>query len=310
MIHLGLDDAHKEKLVTSYIQSHGIRKVYVLSPERFAPTFAATKMVDPTTEGDGRGGLYMAWPDIVQYRFFYKLMQEVDGSTLVVVNECLRTQNRYDLTYNCIRNFLNQTTHRLIFQYLPLIDTIDDFMILFDWDTRSQWKREHFRPDLLPECQVAMGPAPVELNPIPVPVGPKVLAAYAKEKAALLAELRADPDKDPHLLPRNLLLVSGKAKLPAVDPGRRYVGRNNRLKLPNLETYREAVGVGERTVFELCHNFVDFTDFLTVSRQHHVDVLVAETKAEHWYLDRYQAWAARLRAAQAILCPPVLGGAP
>lgn len=307
MIYLGLDDAQKAATVSRYIREHGIRKVYVLSPERFAPSFATVRMDDPITQGDGRDGIYIDWPNIIQYRYFYKLMQEVDASTLVVVNECLRTQNRYDLTYNCIRNFLNQTSHQLVFQYLPIIDTIEDFMVLFDWDTRSRWKRERFRPDLLHKCALTMKVVHVELCAVPVPVTPKVLATYAKEKAALLSEIRSDPDKDPNLLPRNLLLVSGRSKLPVVDASRRYVGRNNRLKLPNLETYREAVGAGERVVFELCHNFIDFSDFLAVSRQERVDVLVADTKAEHWYWERYQAWTARLRSAQAVLSLPAEG---
>jgi hypothetical protein len=302
MIYLGLDDLKKHQLVAAYCAKYEIRKVYVLSPARFAPTFAAEHMTDPTAQGDGRSGLYIDWPDIILYRYFYKLMQEVDRHTLVVVNECLRTQNRHSLTYNCIRNFLNQAGHRLIFQYLPIIESEEDFMTLFDFDTRSQWKREHFKVELLKEAGVACESVPVQVQPIHVPVNAKTLAAYAREKAALLAEVRSDPEKDPHLIPRNLLLVSGKAKLGAVDPTRRYVGRNNRFKLPNVETYKDVSGEGPRVVFDLPHNFLDFTDLLTVSRQHTVEVLVANTKADAWYLARYQEWAERVRHAQTVLC--------
>lgn len=302
MIYLGLDDLKKHQLVRAYCAKYEIRKVYVLSPARFAPAFAAEHMTDPTAQGDGRPGLYIDWPDIILYRYFYKLMQEVDRHTLVVVNECLRTQNRHRLTYNCIRNFLNQTEHRLIFQYLPIIESEEDFMTLFDFDTRSQWKREHFKVELLKEAGVVCEPVPVQIQPIHVPVDAKTLATYAREKAALLAEVRSDPEKDPHLIPRNLLLVSGKAKLGAVDPARRYVGRNNRFKLPNVETYKDVRGEGARVVFELPHNFLDFTDLLTVSRQHAVEVLTTNTKADAWYLARYQEWAERVRHAQTVLC--------
>lgn len=301
MIHLGLDDAAKGALVQRYREEHAIRKVYVLSPARFAPTWAAEHMTDPNTQCDGRGGLFIDWPDLILYRYYYKLLQEIDRETLVVINECLRTQDRNSLTYNCIRNYLNQTPHVLVFQYLPLIDTIEDFMTLFDFATKSRWKREKFRRDLLAEARIHVAPVPVEIAPVRVPVDDKVRAAYAKEKAALLTEVRGDPDKDPHLIPRNLLLVSGKAKLPHVDPARRYVGRNNRFKLPNLETYRDAAGAGERVVLELPHNFIELADFLAVSRQHRVEVLVADTKAEDWYLRRFQDWAERVRDAQAAL---------
>lgn len=301
MIYLGLDDAAKDALVTRYCEEHEIRKVYVLSPARFRPAWTAERMTDPATQGDGRSGLYIDWPDLIEYRYYYKLLQEVDRTTLLVVNECLRTQNRNDLTYNCIRNYLNQTPHVLIFQYLPAIDTVEDFMVLFDFATKSRWKREKFRRDMLAEAQIHVAPVPIEIAPVRVRVDDKIRAAYAKEKATLLAAVRGDPDKDPHLIPRNLLLVSGKAKLGTVDPARRYVGRNNRFKLPNLETYRDAAGPGERVVFELPHNFIEMTDFLAVARQHRVEAIVADTKAEDWYFRRFQEWAERVRDVQAAL---------
>lgn len=301
MIHIGLDDAAKGEIIARYREEHGIKKIYVLSPARFAPSRAAEHMTDPATQGDGRDGLYLDWPNLIQYRYYYKLLQEIDRSTLVVVNECLRTQNRHDLTYNCIRNYLNQTPHVLVFQYLPIIDTIDDFMVLFDFATQSRWKREAFRADLLSEAKIQVATAPLSIEPVRVPVDDKIRAAYAKEKAALLADVRSDPDKDPHQIPRNLLLVSGKAKLPHVDHGRRYVGRNNRFKLPNLETYREAAGPEERVVLELPHNFIDMADLLTVSRQHRLEALVADTKAEDWYLRRFQDWTRRVNDAAATL---------
>lgn len=301
MIRIGLDDTAKGEIVARYREEHEIKKVYVLSPARFAPSWAVEHMTDPATQGDGRGGLHVDWSDLIEYRYYYKLLQEIDRSTLVVVNECLRTQNRYDLTYNCVRNYLNQTPHVLVFQYLPIIDTIDDFMVLFDFATQSRWKREAFRLDLLGEAKIHVAAAPLSIEAVRVPVNDKIHTAYAKEKAALLADVRGDPDKDPHQIPRNLLLVSGKAKLAHVASARRYVGRNNRFKLPNLETYRDAAGHGERVVLELPHNFIDMADMLTVSRQHRIDVLVADTKAEDWYLRRFQDWAQRVNDAASTL---------
>lgn len=301
MIAIGLDDDEKGALIERTCQERGIRKVYVCSPERFAPNWAPAKMTEPAVEGDGRRGLFIDWPDLQRYIFFYKLMQEVDGSTLLIVNECLRTQNRHDLTYNCLRNFRLQAGHCLIFQRLPVIDGWPDFATLFDLETQSRWKREAVGPSMLGEAELLVTDRRPTLSAIPVPIDAKMVDAYAREREKLLAEVRDDVDKDPHLLPRNLLLVSGKAKLPHVDPGLRYVGRNNRLKLPNLETYREAHGTGERVVFELPHNPVELADFLTVSRQGHLPVLVADTKAERWYFDRFTAWAGRVGEALDLL---------
>ena len=290
MICLGLWTPAKVERIQRYLAEHpDVTRVIVVSSKRFAlPVDAIShEAVD--------------YAEATFYRVFYPLLQKIDGHTLLVLNECMRSQNRYELTYNCLRLYAHQTPHRMIFQYLPLIDQPEDFAVLFDFDTDSQWKREPVTPTLLREATIHVTPVPLELRPHRILVDDKVRAVYAKEKAALLNEVRGDPDKDPHQIPRNLLLVSGKAKLPNVDMARRYVSRNNRFKLANVETYREAVGEGERVVLELPHNFIDLADFLAVSRQHVVDVLVADTKAEEWYLRRFQDWVRRVHDASAAL---------
>jgi hypothetical protein len=109
---------------------HGIEKVFILTPANFslACPFANHETIE--------------WAVIIQYKFFYRLLQEINQRTLAVVNERLSTQNRYDLTYSCIRHFLTQSSHQIVFQHLPLIDSIEDFMVLLDSEARSRWKRE------------------------------------------------------------------------------------------------------------------------------------------------------------------------
>jgi len=285
VICLGLNASQKDAKVARYCADHGIKKVFVLTPEKFRPAFSV--------EAE-----HIEWAQIIQYKFFYRLLQEIDGSTLIVVNECLRTQNRYDLTYNCIRHFLSQTTHQLVFQYLPIIDSPDDFMILFDLDTRSQWKREKLRAELLPHCKVEVAEVPLVLRAVSVETDAKTQAAYVREKRKLIDGIGL---KDPHTIPRNLYLMSGKAKLAHVIAGAAYVGRNNRFGIDGLRTFKDEAFPPASTVFELCHNFIDFSDFLALSRQTEIDVLVADLKVDAWYFDRYQAWLQRVRDAYAVL---------
>lgn len=122
--------------------------------------------------------------------------------------------------------------------------------------------------------------------------------AYQKEKRKLIDNIGL---RDPHTIPRNLYLVTGKAKARAIDSQKRYLGRNARLKIQNLVTYREAVYTGEHIVFEFCHNHIEFADFLTSSRQREISVLVATEKVDRWYFDRYTAWAERIRDAYATI---------
>lgn len=284
MICLGLDDASKRERVARYRADHGIRNVFALGPSKFQLPLDDIEWIE--------------WASVIQYRFYYRLLQEIGSDTLVVVNECLRTQDRHDLTYNCIRNFLNQTTHQIVFQRLPIIDTIDDFMILVDFDTRSRWKREKWRTELRAETAIDGQRLPVALRRIDIETDATTRAAYAREKRRLIDDIGL---RDPHTIPRNLHLFAGKAKVKALDSQQRYVGRNNRFKLPHLETYEEARGNGERVAFEFCHRFIDFSDFLAQTNTTQIDALVSDLKVDAWYFERFTGWARRLDDAYATL---------
>lgn len=286
MICLGYSNEEKIRMLTEYLAGHRVKKVFVLYHKLFPLPF----------EWDNVEAI--EYSDTIMYKFFYRLLEEIDRDTLVVINECLRTQNRNDLTYNCIRHYLNQAGHQIIFQYLPMIDNIQDFMTLFDFDTKSRWKREPFRQELLSECMMRVKPVPVVLEKIDVKTSDALKTLYEKEKKKLFDNLG---QKDPHTIPRNLYLVSGKEKLKAVDPFKQYVGRNNRFKLPNLVTFDADQFGGEHYVFELPHNFGTFCDFLAISGQTKVPVLVADTKTENWYWQRYQDWLRRLHESYSNL---------
>lgn len=284
MICLGLDNRAKLERIERYRREHDIESVFVLSPERFA-------FEVPNAD-------HLEYADIIMYRHFYRLLQEIGPRSLVVVNECLRTQSRYDLTYNCIRNFLNQTSHQIVFQHLPLIDTPEDFAILFDFDTRSRWKRERFDRLPLAEAQIEVEPATITFAAVEISAPAALRDAYATRKRSLIDGVGL---KDPHTIPRNLYLLGGKRRLDLVSPDRKYVGRNNRFGLPNLITYRTVDDADERTVFELPHNFIDFADFVAVTRQERFEVLSTDLKVDRWYLERYAGWASRIRNAYAAI---------
>jgi len=286
MIYLGLDNAEKDARISAYVAEHHIGKVVMFSPARWR--------WEPSLQVE-----HIEWAEIIMYRHYYRLLQEIDGSTLLVINECLRTQNRYELTYNCLRNFLNQTTHQIIFQRFPLIDTVEDFMILFDLDTRSRWKRETFERAPLRESQIEATSRLPALRAVPVAVDETTQIAYAREKRRLIDNLG---HRDPHTIPRNLHLMTGKAKLAHVDPFRRYVGRNKRFRLDNLDVYREAtVGRAPYSVFEFPHDFIRFSDFFAETGQQDLDVLVADLPVDRWYFERYTAWTQRLSDAYSAL---------
>ena len=196
------------------------------------------------------------------------------------------------MTYNCIRHFLTQTNHQIIFQYLPVIDEIEDFMILFDFDTQSRWKRQKFSEDLLNESSIVCNPVIPVFFENQVTASQKLEQAYVKKRQELFDGIGL---KDPHTIPRNLYLLTGKEKLSVVLDFHKYVGRNNRFKLPTLQTYKDDRFEGQFIVFEFCHNHIDFNDFMCLSGQHEFEVITTNLKVDQWYFDRYQQWGETLK---------------
>jgi len=280
MIYIGVEDRDKSHIIQEYVESNGIKKTIILSPKKlFFDHQSSAEVVE--------------WDEIIMYRFFYRLLQEIGSDTLVVVNEILRTQKRTDLTYNCIRHYLNQTPHKIIFQRFPLIDTIEDFMILFDFETNSRWKHEKFDIDLLEEVDITVLSANISIKTIETIATPALVDKYQAKKKQLFEGLG---NKDPHTIPRNLYLLSGKARLQLATDDRVYIARNRRFKRINrLATYRdEKFPDIPYTVFDLPHNFLDFIDFLSLSGQRNIEVFTSNLKVDRWYVKRYIDWTRRL----------------
>lgn len=129
MIVIGYPDSEKTAVVADYVQRHGIEKLVQISGGGARNVFAF--------DGPVRRAPF---EDSAKYENFYPFLQMIDGRTLVVLDECLRLQNRHDIKYNCFRHYVAQTKHQIVFQRFPLIDTIDDFMILFDLDYSLSWE--------------------------------------------------------------------------------------------------------------------------------------------------------------------------
>lgn len=283
MICIGYSDTKKDETIQEFCNNNNIKKVFILSPQNyfFKCSFEPHEFVE--------------YKDIIRYVYYYRLLQEINNNVLIVINECLQTKNRNDLTYNCIRNFLNQTDKQIVFNYIPIIETFDDFFTLFDFDTRSKWKREN-DPELLSNCEIKINLVNLKFNRIDVFTDRKTKKQYVKKKNDLIDNIAL---KDPHTIPRNLLLLAGKTKLKHINPNKQYVGRNNRFKLDNMVTYKEKKYPCKYTVFEFCHDHIDFINFAALSKQIDIDVLVSDLKVDEWYFNRYVIWAEEIRRAYA-----------
>lgn len=279
MICIGNKLYDKISVLNDYLSKNSIHKIYVFSPDKI--------MTDLKIDAE-----YISYKNIIEYEYFYRLLQEIDQHSLLVVDECMRTQNRNDLTYNCLRHYLNQAGHIIIFQYLPIISDINDFMILFDFDTKSQWKREKFDKELIRQSCIKVNTIELSFNQINIDTPEKIILKYEKEKSKLFSSIGL---RDPDVIPRNLYLITGSEKIKHIKDDCLYVARNNRFKSNNIRTYRDVIKPDNYTIFEFPHNFIDFTDFLYISQQSSFSMLCTNIKVDQWYTDRYYNWLNNLR---------------
>lgn len=253
----------------------------------------------------------IGFDDVVLYKHFYPWLREIDEGSLLVLDEPLRQKDRGTLHYNCIRHYAAQSGAVLVLSTFPILDDPEDFAILYDFATKSRWRRSALAHLPLDEIDLVVHPRRVELHARDVPTTEKECARIEKRKRALVDGIGL---RDPHTIPRNLYLETGKLRAAAVRPGEALVGRNNRLKLADFATFREA-GAEARTVFELCHEHLVFRDWLArriastdptplasaPSDPLRVEVLVADAKIDRWYFTRHTEWTRRLDDAYAAL---------
>lgn len=302
MIYLGRDHAEKRGLVEAYCRAHSIARVVVFSGSR--------ALSSPWVFEGGPPVEHRAYDDAIRYVHYFRLLRELDGDSLVVLDEMRVSQDRACLTYNCLRHYLAKTKHVLVFQWLPIIDTPDDMLSLVDFDTQNRWYRAPLSREVLAEARWDVRVRLPRFVALEVAVSEAERSAYADEKRRLVAEIG---QKDPDTIPRTLALFGGKAKARAIAAGAvqgpaRFLARNGRLKLPHLDTYEtarapsgEAVSAAPYTVVEFCHRFLDFAGMMAATGQSDFTVMTADLRVDRWYFDRFVSWAGRVQDAYAAL---------
>lgn len=188
-----IGECNKIKIINNYISNNSIEKVYVI--------------------GDDLGlGENIKFSDTIMYKYFYRLLQEINDKSLIVLNECLRKQNRYDLTYNCIRRYCLQTSHILIFNYFPIIKQQQDFMILYDMIQNNPFLKEQYKYIIHFE-NVIVGNVEFDIKKTDITLPNKYVTEYETEKENIIKQVRKDPD----IIPRRLLKFSERKKPKGFD---------------------------------------------------------------------------------------------
>lgn len=282
MIRIGLNHQEKQKVIKEYLTNHDIRQVKVFYYKR-------SSQYD---FGDIDNVEYIEWSDIIMYKYFYRLLEEIDGKTLIIIDELMRTKNRNDLTYNCAHHYLNQTPHRIIFEFLPIIDDIEDFMILLNYENKDKYKGKSFNSSYLLEEDIQMKPYCPKLEVVEVDVTDEEIAKYEKEKHKVFHEIESSL-KDPDIIPRRLQIVAGDFKKKAIAPDKRYVARNKRFNLENVYTYDDIWQTeqnGDYIVIDMHYNRLNFNDFLKVTNMDKICYLSTPLSIDKVIIDEFMEW--------------------
>lgn len=272
MIRIGFSAEDKQNLIYQYLdEHHEVHHVIVFQPEQYDLPGPFEKCT---------------WADITRQERYQQLLDKIDDGCLIVVSELLRSKDRSDPTYRCLQEYLIRTAHRIIFQYYPVIDAPEDLLILADMDCPEKYEGRSLTPTIMRELHVRgydRRPS-IQIDDVPVPDG--ALAAYIKERDALFAYLgNADPD----VVPRNLHLWCGQYKRPLLQPDKLYLARDQRFKLPNVATYKDARDAG-RISIDLPYRRIELNDYLCLSGADRIEFLATPFEVDHYYASELQRW--------------------
>lgn len=280
MIRIGLNSRDKQKVFEGYLNDNEITQVKCFYFKKFPLNLKTTVSIEN-----------IEYQDIEMYKFFYRLLEEIDDKTLLVFNECMRTQNRSELIYNCAHHYCNQTPHKLIFEHFPLIENKNDFMILLDLKNKGKYKGKPFDYPLLYQEDIKIKPHPIKMEVVPVETTDFDRQRYEKKKESLFNNLG---EKDPDTIPRNLQLLAGDIKKKVIDPDTIYVARNKRFKLPNVVTYNDINKQGQYVVIDTHYRRLEFNDFLKTTNITKIKYLSTTLPIDSVIINGFAEWKARL----------------
>lgn len=289
MIRIGLSAREKQKEIDNYLAANEIKKIFCF----YWKGFPVKYKVDCEIE-------HIEYADIEMYKYFYRLLEEINETSLIIMDSCMRTQNRSELIYNCAHHYLNQTPHRVIFEVFPIIESKADFMILLDFENKGRYKGKGFDYVYLQNEDIRIKPYKVKLETINVDITEKDRERYEKKKQQLFDGLG---EKDPETIPRNLQLLAGDMKKKDIEHDSLYVARNKRFKMENVLSFQEITDKGEYIVIDMHYRRLNFNDFLRTTGMNKIKYLCTTLPIDNVIINEFAKWKARCDAiyAQASL---------
>ena len=277
-INIGFNRKQKEEAIGMYTAEHPeIKHIIVFYPDKW--------------EHLGIEAEYIPYSEIIMYRTFYPLLEKIDSTYLLVYDECMRTKNRNDLTYNCAHKYNNQTEHVMVFEFFPFIEEPEEFMILADMIDHVRMKGRHYDGSVLDEIPTVSAGHDIKLDRMDVAIPDGAAEKYEREKTKLFENIGK---KDPDTVPNALEIFVGKWKKPDFEG--EYVARNKRYKADNVSTFAEHKPRKEAVLIDLPLRRRDFNDFVKLSGCKEMKFMHTGLGVDNFLFDRYSAWIKEVTA--------------
>lgn len=277
MIKIGFDAAQKMQAVQDYLAEHPeITNIVYFRPDGWGA---------PELEWTGLDIEYRTWDDVIKYKYFYPLLEHINHNYLLIFDEMMRLKKRNDLTYNCAHHYGNQTEHIIVFNYLPVIDEPEDFMILVDFAFPNRYKDISFDASFLKLAEIR--PVLPAMDDIEIESADK-LSRYEEKRDALFEGLG---QKDPDTIPRELHVWCGtNCKKQSIEADGNYIARNSRFKKNNVFTYKDFPQADEFKVIDFPVRQLNFNDFLLKSGARQIHFLNSGLSVDSYYSGKYRKW--------------------
>lgn len=277
MIYLGLNANDKSRVIN--IEAGKYDHVYLFHSDDYKDDLTINH--DKVTKTN--------YSESYWYRTFYPLMQNIDKRSLVIVNEYIKDRHRKHLIYNCLKGFVNQSGGVLVFQYTPFVYDEADILKLLDFDNPDKNRMlSKVEPSIFESIQIKRNT--FTLNSIDTQLTQSELNKYEKLKNDLFDKLGHG---DPHTIPRQLHLTTGKFKLDAfTGDSSQLLVRNMRLK---AGTKYSDVDVNKiYSILDFPISELEFIKFLYYTNQMTVDSLITSAKVDHYFYNSYNELIERI----------------
>lgn len=277
LIRIGLNEKQKQNEIMTYVKNNSIKNVIVFSPEKIF-------MELPELEVPIR---QIGYKEIIMYRTFFPLLEEIDKDYLLVANELMRDVNRNCLTYNCYAKYTNQTLHRIVFNFHPIISSSKDIMILVDFDNSQKNKGLGLADISLGGYDIQCVQKKYNLNVLKIPLPEGAVKEYEEEKERLFDSLG---NKNPDTIPRNLHIWTGKYKAVFINDTEFYIARNQRFKKPNVSVFKNAEAGRHYTLLDFPVRQIELNDFLRTTEQENLKYMSTGLNIDNVYTSTFNNW--------------------